>query len=74
MTRSIRSRLRVRQIILGTLLACSPTLAAQTLEFQLHDAWGREIRRRTTRAGPCSWNLSPVGEAAANKRLAVSAS
>ena len=52
MTRSIRSRLGVRQIILGTLLACSPTLAAQTLEFQLHDAWGREIRSQDYKGRP----------------------
>lgn len=52
MTDSIRNRLRVRQILLGTLLACGPALAAQTLEFQLHDAWGREVRAQDYRGRP----------------------
>jgi hypothetical protein len=52
MTRSTWNPPRLRQIILGTLLACSPTLAAQTLEFQLHDAWGREVRSQDYKGRP----------------------
>ena len=44
--------LKARQIILGTLLACSTSLAAQTLEFQLHDAWGREVRSQDYKGRP----------------------
>jgi hypothetical protein len=52
MTRNATNGLRVRQIVLGTVLACSPGWAAETLSFQLHDAWGREVRAQDYKGRP----------------------
>lgn len=52
MTHRTWNGLKVRNIILGTLLACSPAFAARTLEFQLHDAWGREVRSQDYKGRP----------------------
>jgi cytochrome oxidase Cu insertion factor (SCO1/SenC/PrrC family) len=52
MMRSTGNDHRVGQIILGTLLACSTAAAAQKLDFQLHDAWGREVRSQDYKGRP----------------------
>ncbi|MCU0915122.1 MAG: hypothetical protein MUC88_11235 [Planctomycetes bacterium] len=52
MTRNVHHWPRLRQIVLVTLLGCSAATAAPTLEFQLHDAWGRTIRAQDYRGRP----------------------
>ena len=52
MTRSTGNPPELRPIILGTLLLCSLAPAAQKLEFQLHDAWGREVRSQDYQGRP----------------------
>jgi hypothetical protein len=52
MARKPWNGLIVRKILLGTLLVCGPTVAAQTLDFQLHDAWGRKVRSQDYKGRP----------------------
>ncbi|MEN6426356.1 MAG: hypothetical protein ABFE13_13410 [Phycisphaerales bacterium] len=52
MTSSTGNGLRVGQIVLGTLLACGPAWAAEKLQFNLHDSWGREVHSQDYKGRP----------------------